>query len=332
MSTVLPEESKIDSILFVSFGGPEKPDDVMPFLKNVTAGRDVPEARLQIVADQYLQFGGKSPINDQNRALISALRQELDANDIDLPIYWGNRNWAPYLRDAVEDMIRDGRKHAVAIVTSAYSSYSSCRQYQEDIATAVAGTDVRVDKAGQFYDTPGFVDPFVDGLSAAMDKARQQCNSSEIAIVFTAHSIPSSLAQTCRYEDQLRRTAQRVVVQADVSERWDLAFQSRSGSPHVPWLEPDINDRITSLAGEGVKYVIVVPIGFVSDHQEIIYDLDFTAANTAQALGIAFARVATPGTDTRFVAMLRELVQRHVNGENTIRCLGASCCPAPQRH
>jgi protoporphyrin/coproporphyrin ferrochelatase len=193
-------------------------------------------------------------------------------------------------------------------------------------------TDIRIDKVGQFYDTAGFVDPFVDGVSETVAKAEQQCSSSQIAVVFTAHSIPTLLASSCRYEDQLRRTAQRIVAEANVSSRWDLAFQSRSGAPQVPWLEPDINDHISALAADGVKYVVVVPIGFVSDHQEIIYDLDFTAANTARSLGIEFARVSTPGTDSRFVTMLRGLIQQHVNGQNTIRCLGALCCPAPQRH
>lgn len=328
--------SPIDAILLVSFGGPEQPDDVMPFLKNVTRGRGVPEDRLKLVANQYLQFGGRSPINDQNRALLAALREDLSANNIFLPIYWGNRNWQPYLPDAVAEMAADGRKHAVAVVTSAYSSYSSCRQYQENISDAVASLNgdatVRIDKIGQFYDEPGFVEPFVDGVVEHLAKARQQFSADEVAIAFTAHSIPGSLAATCRYEDQLRRTAQRIAEAAAVNCRWDLVFQSRSGAPHVAWLSPDINDHLTAISADGVSSVITVPIGFLSDHQEVIYDLDFTASNTASELGMEFSRVSTPGTDPRFVTTLRQMIQRHLTGENTLRCLGDACCPTPARH
>jgi ferrochelatase len=305
----------------------------MPFLRNVTRGRDIPEDRLQLVADQYLQFGGRSPINDQNRALLEALRVEMDAHGLDLPLYWGNRNWAPYLADAVGQMVADGRKHAVAVVTSAYSSYSSCRQYRENIAAATDAqpSPIRIDKVGQFYDEPGFFLPFVAGLIDQYERALASHPSERIAVAFTAHSIPSALAGSCRYEDQLRRTAQTIAELAGIECRWDLVFQSRSGAPHVPWLEPDINDHIASLQGNGVRSVITVPIGFLSDHQEVIYDLDHTAANTAANLDVDFARVATPGTDAGFVAMLRERIQRHVAGEDTLRCLGDACCPAPAR-
>lgn len=291
----------------------------------------MPDERLRVVADQYFQFGGKSPINDQNRALIAALRADLDAQNIALPIYWGNRNWHPYLRDTVLQMVEDGHRHAVAVVTSAYSSYSSCRQYRENIAEATAGTVLQVDKIGQFYDADGFVAPFVEGTATAFADARRAVEASEIAIAFTAHSIPNAFASACRYEDQLRRTAQNVVERAGIDCRWDLVFQSRSGAPHVPWLEPDINEHIVSLTRDNVKHVIVVPIGFLSDHQEVVYDLDFTAANTAREYDLQYTRVATPGTDARFVAMLRDRIVQHVNGENTLRCLGETCCLPPQR-
>jgi ferrochelatase len=327
--------STVDSVIVVSFGGPEQPADVMPFLRNVTRGRNIPEDRLQLVANQYLQFGGKSPINDQNRALISALRAELARHGVDLPIYWGNRNWQPYLSDAVAQMTKDGRRHAVALVTSAYSSYSSCRQYCENIDDAVAALQdpqrVRIDKIGQFFDEAGFVDPFTDGVRDALDKLAPEFEPDEIAIAFTAHSIPSSLASTCRYEDQLRRTAQRIVRETSTQSRWDLVFQSRSGAPHIPWLAPDVNEHFVQLKNEGIRAVVCVPIGFLSDHQEVIFDLDFTAANTAAEHDMEFVRVATPGTDPRFVAMLAALIRRHLDGENTLRCLGESCCPAPSR-
>jgi ferrochelatase len=333
-----PPSASVDAVLLVSFGGPEQPDDVMPFLRNVTRGRDIPEDRLRLVADQYLQFGGRSPINDQNRHLIKALEEALAAMGLDLPIYWGNRNWQPYLRDAVADMVADGRKHAVALVTSAYSSYSSCRQYRENIADALdasTSTDgspgIRIDKVGQFFDEPGFVDPFVDGLREAMSSLASDFAPGDVSVAFTAHSIPSVLASTCRYEDQLRRTAQRVAREAGIQSRWDLVFQSRSGAPHVPWLAPDVNEHIVQLKADGVRAVVTVPIGFLSDHQEVIYDLDFTAANTAAENDMTFMRVATPGTDSRFVQMLGSLIRRHVEGEDTNRCLGAACCPALRR-
>lgn len=330
------EMSAIDSVLLVSFGGPERPEDVIPFLRNVTAGRDVPEARLRLVADQYLQFGGKSPINDQNRALLTALEKELAANDIALPVYWGNRNWHPYLSDAIAKMAQDGRRHGVAVVTSAYSSYSSCRQYRENIDDALEalpadGNQLKIDKMGQFFDQPGFVDPFAGGLRSSFGEARSAFAAPEVAVVFTAHSLPNTLAASCRYEDQLRRTAQRVAEEAGIDSRWDLVFQSRSGALHTPWLEPDINDHLRALHEAGVKSVVVVPVGFLSDHQEVIFDLDFTAAATASGLGMQFARVATPGTDPRFVVMLREQIQVHLAGGTTSKCLGMSCCPAPQK-
>lgn len=324
--------TEIDSIVVVSFGGPEKPEDVIPFLRVVTAGRDVPEERLQLVASQYMQIGGRSPINDQAKALIGALRDELAVANIHLPIYWGNRNWHPFLADTFAEMAKDGRKHAVALTTSAYSSYSSCRQYLENISDALAtsGADLRVDKIGQYYDKSGFVAPFVDGLRESYADATTRYSDSEIAVLFTAHSIPTTMAISCRYEDQLRRTAQRVIAESDLDVSWDLVFQSRSGSPHVPWLEPDINDRLAERAAGGVRCAIVVPVGFLSDHQEVIYDLDYTAFNTAHSLDIEFVRVGTPGTDPRFIASLRELIETHISGGSTVRCLGESCCLPPR--
>jgi ferrochelatase len=316
----------IDSILFVSFGGPEKPEDVMPFIRNVTRGRDIPEERLQLVADQYRVTGGRSPINDQTRSLIEALRGELDAHDIDLPIYWGNRNWHPHLDDAVARLVADGKRHAVAFVTSAYSSYSSCRQYKENIGDAIAALPVTshrpvIEKVGQFHHLPGFVDPFVDSTRVALESLPDGA-----VLVFTAHSIPMSMAEHCRYESQLRWTAATIAGRVAPGARWDLVYQSRSGSPRTPWLEPDVNDHLRSLHDTGVTSAVIVPIGFISDHQEVIFDLDITAAKTAADLGMEIRRAATPGTDPRFVSMIREMVQSHLDGRPTTLCLGDFCC------
>jgi protoporphyrin/coproporphyrin ferrochelatase len=314
----------IDSILVVSFGGPEQAGDIMPFLRNVTTGRNVPDERLARVAEQYQAIGGRSPINDQARALIAALKPELAARNIALPIYWGNRNWAPYLSDAVQDMKNDGRRHAVAFVTSAYSSYSSCRQYRENIAAAQseAGSDAPIiNKIGQFYDRPGFVDPFVRNTRDALERI-----NGSTALVFTAHSIPTAMAQHARYEAQLIQVASTIANAFDNRYPWSLSYQSRSGAPHVPWLEPDINDKLASLAKDGVENVVVIPIGFVSDHVEVMYDLDLQAQKTATDLGIHMQRVATPGTDPQFISMITDLISEELAGENTNRCLGDTCC------
>ncbi|GAB2958918.1 ferrochelatase [Micromonospora polyrhachis] len=304
-----------DALVLVSFGGPERPDDVLPFLANVTRGRGIPPERLAQVAEHYQQFGGVSPINQQCRDLIAALEADFAANGLDLPVYWGNRNWHPMLADTVAQMRDDGVRRALAFVTSAYGGYSSCRQYQEDIAAARAavGPDAPlIDKLRQFWDHPGFVEPHADAVRAALgtlDPARRDSTR----LVFTAHSVPVTMAAASgpeggRYEAQLHEVARLVAGIAAPDLPYDLVWQSRSGPPHVPWLEPDVNDHLAVLAADGVTSVVISPIGFVSDHLEVVWDLDTEAAGTAQRLGLDFVRAATPGTDPRFVSMVRELV------------------------
>ncbi|GIL26455.1 ferrochelatase [Actinocatenispora comari] len=333
-----------DAFLLLSFGGPEGPDDVMPFLRNVTAGRGVPDARLAEVAEHYQHFGGVSPINQQCRELLDAVRVEFGAHGIDLPIYWGNRNWDPYLADTLARMRDDGVRHALAFATSAFGSYSSCRQYLEDIVAARAKVGPgapAVDKLRQFYDHPGFVEPHADALRSALDTLP----AGETRVVFTAHSVPLAMNRTAgptgdRYTDQLTELAELVADRAGVEGGHDLVWQSRSGPPQVPWLSPDINDHLESLAARGVANVAVSPIGFVSDHMEVRWDLDNEAAETAKRLGLGYARAATPGTDPRFVAMVRELVTERLDPATPRRRLGTlpvwdtcadGCCALPPR-
>jgi ferrochelatase len=334
-----------DALLLLSFGGPEGPDDVMPFLENVTRGRGVPAERLAGVEAHYQHFGGVSPINAQNRALIEAIRGELDAHGIDLPIYWGNRNWHPYVEDTVRTMAGDGVRRALVFVTSAYSSYPSCRHYQDDLAAARAAvggsvaepSGPQLDKLRHFFDHPGFIEPQVDAVRAAVD-AIGPSRQSTTRIVFTAHSIPVSMAaqsgpQGDLYVGQLRE-ASRLIAESGAPEvAWDLVFQSRSGPPSVPWLEPDISDHLRALAAAGVTDVVVVPVGFVSDHLEVQWDLDVEAADVAAELGLGFTRTPTPGTDPRFVAMVRELVQERLDPAGPKRALSPlgpshDVCPA----
>ncbi|HEX6685896.1 MAG TPA: ferrochelatase [Candidatus Limnocylindrales bacterium] len=338
-----------DAFLLLSFGGPEHPDEVMPFLENVTRGRGVPPERLAEVAQHYQRFGGVSPINQHCRELVAAIRADFAVHGLELPIYWGNRNWKPMLADTLAQMRDHGIEHAIAFVTSAYGSYSSCRQYLEDIVAARAkvgpGAPV-VDKLRHFYDHPGFVEPFADATKTAF-KELDQAARATTRLVFTAHSIPVSMAKTAGpqgglYERQLRETARLVAQRSLPGVPWELVWQSRSGPPHVPWLEPDVNEHLRLLAKDGVTQVVAVPIGFVSDHLEVIWDLDEEAAATARQLGLGFARAHTPGTDGRFVAMVRDLVLERMRRSSggTRRALGTldhwdvcagDCCPAPTR-
>jgi len=301
----------------------------------------VPEARLAQVAEQYARFGGRSPINDQNRALIDALVPALATKGLDLPVYWGNRNSEPFLTSTLEQMAQDGRRHAAAFVTSAYSSYSGCRQYRDDLARSASHVGAgapQVTKLRQFFNHPGFVEPFADGLRYAVDQLPPGVRAGA-RIVFTAHSIPASMARSCRYVGQLQETARLVASAAGTGLPWELAYQSRSGPPAVPWLEPDVNDTLERLAFEGVTGAVLVPIGFVSDHMEVLFDLDTTAAATAERLGVAFARAATPGTDGRFVDMVVELVAEVATGGpvralgdlGATTCMPSACCPPPER-
>ena len=319
-------DEPFDALLLVSFGGPEKPEDVMPFLEHVTAGRDVPRERLEAVAEHYHHFGGKSPINDQARALIAALRERLARAGPDLPIYWGNRNWHPFLPSAIRDMERAGVRRALAFVTSAYGSYSGCRQYREDIerARAQVGATMRIEKLRSFHDHPGFIEPMAECVQAARDGL-----SPGSPVVFTAHSVPSSMTASSPYVAQLEETSRLVAERAGV-ERWQLAWQSRSGPPHVPWLEPDVLDVLRSLHAEGVTEVTVAPVGFISDHMEVIYDLDVEAHGLADELGLRMQRASTVGTHPRFVEMIRELIVERVAGAPEFRC-APDCCEAPRR-
>ena len=307
-----------DAVIVVSFGGPEGPDDVLPFLENVTRGRNVPPERLQVVVKQYERYGGVSPINSQNRALVAALDAELVRAGHSLPVYWGNRSWHPFLADTVRQMRDDGVERALAFVTSGYSSYSSCRQYLENIEAArdLVGPGAPViDKIRQFYDHPGYVGPFSRRLRDAL--------LPDAHIAFTAHSIPIAMADRSDYVAQLGETARLVAERGAPDRPYELVFQSRSGAPNQPWLEPDIGAHIDALAAKGVPAVVVVPIGFVSDHMEVVHDLDVLAAERARAAGIAFARAATPGTDPEFVAMIRELIEERLDPARERRALGA---------
>lgn len=315
----------IDALFVVSFGGPEHPDDVMPFLENVTAGRGVPRERLVEVAAHYQAFGGMSPINQQNRDLIDAIRRDFAAHDLDIPVYWGNRNWDPYLRDAIAQMEADGVRHAAYFVTSAYASYSGCRQYRENLFEASDGSTVGLSRLRHYFNHPGFVTPFIEGTAEALEA------SPGAHVVFVTHSIPIAMNDVSggpgqeAYRRQHEEVA-RLVAEATGAESSSLAYCSRSGPPHQPWLEPDINDHLRELASAGTRSVVVVPIGFVSDHMEVVFDLDTEAAQTAAELGLQFQRVATPGVHPAFVAMVRELML-----EPPPQPCAPNCCENPRQ-
>jgi ferrochelatase len=304
-----------DALLVVSFGGPEGPDEVMPFLDNVLRGRPVSEERKRQVAEHYLRFGGKSPLNGQCRALIAALEAELRSRGPRLPVYWGNRNWHPLLSHTIRRMADDGVKRALAFVTSAFSSYSGCRQYRENLAAARAAVGERapeIDKLRAFYNHPGYVEPMGRNLREALERIPKD-RRDRAAVALTAHSIPVAMATGCDYESQLRE-ASRLVAERAARSSFALVFQSRSGPPGQPWLEPDILDHFAALRTSGVEDVVVAPIGFISDHMEVVYDLDTEAAARAQALGLHMVRAATVGVAPEFVAMIRELVLERVEG------------------
>ncbi len=307
-----------DAVVLVSFGGPEAPEEVVPFLQNVTRGRGIPEERLREVGKHYYDFGGRSPINDQNRALLSALEAEFASRGIATPIYWGNRNWAPYLRETFEQLVADGHHRVLAIITSAYPSYSSCRQYRENLFDATAGLDVQVDRLRHYSPDPGFVAANVDGVLGALKELGQKQETARL--VFVTHSIPTAMSagsgppprsEAGGYVDWHQAVAAEVARQVgEATGRaydFDLAFCSRSGPPTQPWLEPDVNDHLRVLAADGVEAVVVSPIGFISDHMEVIYDLDTEAAETAAELGLGFVRAATAGVDPAFVTGLVDL-------------------------
>lgn len=326
--------AEYDAILIVSFGGPEGMDDVMPFLENVLRGRNVARERLLAVAKHYELFDGISPINAQNRELIAALKEDFKTNGIDLPVYWGNRNWRPMLADTVREMSADGIKHALAFVTSAYSSYSSCRQYLENFDRAreeVGPTSPRIDKLRAFYNHPGFITANVENARAAFSQIPAEKRAAA-TLVFTAHSIPLAMANQCDYEAQLRETASLIAGELE-RENWHLVFQSRSGPPTQPWLAPDICDHLKQVKASGATDVVIAPIGFVSDHMEIVYDLDTEARALCGELGINMVRSSTAGTHPAFIRMVRELVMERLDPNTPRRFLGVrgaapdSCLP-----
>ncbi|MFD0146808.1 MULTISPECIES: ferrochelatase [unclassified Streptomyces] len=350
-----------DALLLLSFGGPEGPDDVVPFLENVTRGRGIPKERLKEVGQHYFLFGGVSPINDQNRALLDALREDFAEAGLDLPVYWGNRNWAPYLTDTLREMVTDGRRHIAVLATSAYASYSGCRQYRENLADALSELEAerlplpRVDKLRHYFNHPGFVEPMVEGVLTSLAELDESVRAGA-HLTFTTHSIPESAADSSgpvgehgeggayvkQHLDVARVIVEEVRRRTGVEHPWQLVYQSRSGAPHIPWLEPDICDHLEELHGAGVPAVVMVPIGFVSDHMEVLYDLDTEATAKATELGLPVRRSATVGADPRFAAAVRDLVLERAAGERGVRAercaLGAlgpshdvcpiGCCPA----
>jgi ferrochelatase len=332
-----------DAIMVASFGGPESPDDVMPFLENVLRGKNVPRERMLEVAEHYYQFGGKSPINDQNRQLITALEAELAQHGPRLRIYWGNRNWNPMFTDTLRKMKSDGVRRALAFVTSAYSSYSGCRQYREDIARAQeeagAGAPI-VDKIRVFHNHPGFVEAVADHVKESLGSI-QQDRREAANMIYTAHSIPTAMARGCDYEKQLKETC-RLVAEKLGRKEWRLVYQSRSGPAYQPWLAPDILDCLREIKARGSSSdLVIVPIGFVSGHMEILFDLDTEALELCAQLGLRMVRAKTVGTHPRFIRMIRELIYERIDDNRRRLALGvlgprpdicpSDCCPMPKR-
>jgi len=337
-------DDPFDAILIVGFGGPEKREDIVPFLENVLRGRNVPRERMLEVAAHYERFDGISPINQQVRDLIDVLRTELDTNDVHLPIYWGNRNWHPMLPDTMQQMADAGVKRALALVLSAYSSYSSCRQYREDIERAqsrVGESAPTVEKIRAFYNHPGFVGAAAENLDAALEHFTPD-ELTDVHVAYTAHSLPTAMADACDYVSQLSETCRLVSEEVGIdADRWRLVYQSRSGRPSDPWLEPDICDHLSQLSQRGIRNVVVMPVGFLSDHIEVLYDLDDEARRTCVELGMKMVRASTVGTHPRFVSALRELISERLRPSTQRIAVGhfeaapdecpLDCCPAPPR-
>ncbi len=327
-----------DAILIVSFGGPEGKEDILPFLKNVLQGRDVPRKRMREVAHHYELFKGVSPINSQNRLLVSALKKELKRRGPKMPVYLGNRNWHPFLVDTVARMAEEGIQKALALVTSPYSSYSSCRQYLENLIEAqqrVGSSAPQIDKVRAYYNHPGFLEPNAEHVVGALDQIPQQRRSAA-RIAFTAHSIPLTMAKYCRFEEQLQEAC-RLVSKRVGHEGWKLVYQSRSGRPGQPWLGPNIGDHLLELRNSGVSDVVISPIGFISDNMEVLYDLDIEARDLCQSVGLNMVRAETVGTHFRFIQMIRELILERTWVGQKRRYLGSQgashddcpgdCCP-----
>ncbi|MEX2216862.1 MAG: ferrochelatase [Phycisphaeraceae bacterium] len=335
--------TQYDAILIVSFGGPEGLDDVMPFLENVTRGRNIPPDRLLQVAHHYEQFHGISPINQQTRDMITALRGELAAHGPDLPIYWGNRNWSPMLSDTIQRMTDDGVKHAITFVVAAYSSYSSCRQYREDVerARAAVGPDApQVDKLRVFFNHPLFIEAYTERVADAIARLPVSLQA-KAKLVFTAHSIPVSMASTSRYEAQLRESS-RLIAEKLGRKDWALVYQSRSGPPTQPWLEPDVCDYLKQVKEKGeAEAVVIVPVGFLSDHMEVLYDLDMEARALCDEIKLPMARAASVGVHPKFIRMIRELIVERIEQPTVRSAIGqypashdacpVDCCKPPER-
>jgi protoporphyrin/coproporphyrin ferrochelatase len=318
------EAQAYDALLVLSFGGPEAMEDVIPFLQNVTSGRNIPVERLEEVAEHYYHFGGVSPINAQNRALIEALEAELKAHGLDLPVYFGNRNWHPFVRDTVRQMREDGVKRALVFVTSAFSSYSGCRQYRENLiqtCETLGEAAPDFDKLRVFYNHPNFIEPMVEKTRKALSQFSPD-EQANVPLVFTAHSIPMSMAEGSEYVLQLE-DACRLVAERIGKNPYRLVYQSRSGSPHSSWLEPDVCDYLRELDAQGYQKLVIVPIGFISDHMEVLFDLDTEAKELADELGMSLVRTETVGTHPAFIQMIRELIQERMTACPERRFLGS---------
>lgn len=327
------EGRQYDALLVMSFGGPEGMADVIPFLENVAGGRNIPRHRLEEVAAHYRDFGGVSPINAQNRALIAALEAELQNHAIDLPIYFGNRNWHPFIEDTLRQMRDDGVKRALAFFTAAFSSYSGCRQYREDIirAARVVENAPELDKIRVFFNHPGFIEPMIERTQAALGCFPAE-DRTHVHLAFTAHSLPLAMAQFSDYEAQLAEACRLVAAGVGCSD-YSLVYQSRSGPPHIPWLEPDICDHLRQIKTSGTNDVVVIPISFISDHMEVIFDLDTEAMQVASEIGLTMVRAGTVGTHPRFVSMIRELILERMTSQPDRRAIGSygpshDVCPA----
>ncbi|MDQ1735477.1 MAG: protoporphyrin/coproporphyrin ferrochelatase [Pseudonocardiales bacterium] len=341
-------ETAFDALLLLSFGGPQGPDEVMPFLRKVTSGRGIPAERLAEVAKHYLHYDGISPITAQNEALIEAIRAEFSRRGLAVPVYFGNRNWHPFLADTARQMVADGVRNALVLATSATASYSGCRQYREDLASTSAelgATAPTFTKVRHYFDHPGFITANADGVRQALFGLSESARATA-RLVFTAHSIPESMNAGSGPSGGLylgqQRTTARLVAEAvrGPAAEYDLVWQSRSGPPQVAWLEPDVNDHLRTLAADGITDVVVVPTGFISDHMEVVWDLDNEARDTANELGMGFVRAATAGTHPAFVSGLVDLFEEYLSGAppQLLGDLGpcgidcpATCCPAPQR-
>lgn len=340
----LVSQYQYDAVLFVSFGGPEGPDDVMPFLENVLRGKNVPRERMLEVAEHYNHFGGVSPINQQTRDLIEAVTLDLRELGVEIPIYWGNRNWHPMLQDTMEQMKADGVHKAIAFVTSAFSSYSGCRQYRENVYACqdeIGEEAAHVDKIRTFFNHPDFIAANVDHVRQAIESISEE-KRDDLHIAFTAHSIPNSMADHCDYVKQLSETCRLVAADLGIpDDRWKLVYQSRSGRPQDPWLEPDILDHINELDSQAVAALVISPIGFLSDHMEVLFDLDEEAALKCEEIGMEMVRAATPGTHPKFVRCVSKLILERLRPGVEKEAIGqfppnwdvcpVGCCPAPQR-